>query len=128
MTSFLRWLRLDRSGSRKAVKFSAGEVRFIAEQDGVPEQALKQQWHAILTDHPEIGRAYLAQAIYATSSDPNVVLCLSSTKGADPALVEALAIPFRATFRTDAHLDTAFLTPDQEADVARVCSPFYAAV
>ena len=111
----------------KVQVFSAEELRFVGEQDGVPERQLKAQWQPMLEAHREIARAYLAHISYEHSPEHNVVLCIRSANGADRALVEQLAAPFRTAFGSDAHLDFAFVSEEQEADLIKVCAPFYVA-
>jgi hypothetical protein len=125
MRRFLSRLKPELRGSRKADEFSARELRFLAEQDGIPERALKLQWQPILAAHREIARAYLAQVSYDSLTDATVVLGLFSTAPINPG---ALAVPFHEAFRTDAHLDVVFLSAKQEAEMVKVCAPFYAGV
>ena len=101
------------------------KVRFVCEQDGVPERQLR----ALLT--PEllsrnVERAYLAMVEYLDPNAHEVALCV---RGADDrSLVQAVAGHFANIFGRQAHLDILFLSESQEQDVARVCSPFYRAV
>ena len=121
-----QWLKSGPKSVAPAI-LTVHDFHFHSEQDGPPERELKAKWSKIMQAHPEVRRAYLAQASFDQMPGRNVVLCVSSTKGEDARLVTELVEPFRLAFRTDAHLDVAFLTANQETNVRSVCAPFYEA-
>ena len=102
-------------------------VQFVGEQDGPVEQRVKAAWTPILAATPKVSRAFLVRALYADSSQ-HVVLALCNGGSPDMDLVRALRVPYAAIFSSDCPLDMAFVSAAQEAQIARVCPPFYAVV
>jgi len=99
-----------------------GEVAFVGEQDGPPERELKTE---LVTRLGEAGAGYLAKVQY-TSGEQSVALCLASTPEAAQAdLAKEIGEVFHRMFGASSHLDILFLRPDQERQVAQVCTPFY---
>ena len=96
-------------------------VRFVGEQDGEPELLLKNALVAELRVVPQVKRAYLAQVEYADGV--HVALCLAASD--DRLLVERISSCFAQIFAQEEHLDILFLTPDQETELERVCTPFH---
>ena len=101
------------------------KIRFVCEQDGVPERALKALLAPELLSR-NVERAYLARVEYQDPSAYEVALCVRGAE--DRALVQAIADHFAKVFGRAVHLDTLFLSESQEQELARVCSPFYRAV
>jgi hypothetical protein len=102
-------------------------VEFLGEQDGPPEQALKAMLTADFAERPTVLRAYLARVGFQPGSPSGVALCLVSAKGADTDLVQRIGQRFAGLFASGVPLDILFLSGDQEADLQRVCRPFYVA-
>jgi hypothetical protein len=104
--------------------FNIESVTFVGEQDGDVERELKAEIVAEFTASPSVRRAYLALVRYGESPDVNVALCVFGPPE-DVQLVDACAARFRAMFGPTEHLDTLFLDPQQDSEVARVCKPFF---
>lgn len=100
-------------------------IEFLGEQDGPPERQLKTLLIEGLRQHSTVRRAYLARLGFAPVTTPSVALCLASTAGEDRRLVEICSGIFSSLFNSETALDIVFVSPEQEADLARVCSPFY---
>ena len=101
-----------------------GRVEFLGEQSGHVEDTLKRELLLECVTRPVIQRAYLAQVGFQPGSAPVVALCLLVDRP-DESIVQRAFEIFRRLFAKDAFLDVLFLTPEQDADVARVCRPFY---
>ena len=71
-------------------------------------------------------RAYLARAGFQPTDPASVVLCLIGPDVDSASLLEGVQAAFHTLAPSNVFLDIAFLTAEQEADVARVCPPFYA--
>jgi hypothetical protein len=100
-------------------------LRFVAEQDGEVERALKAKWVSILAEHGGVTRAFLARATSAVVPEPSVTLCICPQSAQAEALVQALARPLHETLGSDQHLDIVFLNATLEAEVSRVARPFF---
>ena len=100
-------------------------VRFVCEQDGVPEQQFKDALIVALQALPAVQKAYLARVDFGDPSAYPVDLCLSASE--DPGAVHAVSAVFGRIFQAKQHLDIVFLTPQQETELARICRPFYIA-
>ena len=101
------------------------QIRFVCEQDGVPERELKALLAPELVSR-NVERAYLARIEYQDPSAYEVALCVRGVE--DLGLVQAVADHFAKLFGRTVHLDTLFLSDAQEQELARVCNPFYRAV
>jgi SseB protein C-terminal domain len=111
---------------QQVMQVQTTSLRFLCEQDGPAERQIKAQWLPILEAEPHIRRAFLVRAQYSDQTE-HVILALSSTGGSDSALMDALRIPYVATFRDDCPLDMAFINEAQQAHIEKVCRPFYTA-
>jgi hypothetical protein len=101
------------------------DIRFVGEQDGRVEQDLKTRWRPILAQSPAAKRAYLALVSYDRAVTFQPALCIKHERGDDRALAEALSVPFHQTFNSSQALDIMFLSPEQEAELSKVCRAFY---
>ena len=52
-----------------------------------------------------------------------MLLCLVAPE--DPAIVAVVGEEFRRIFASSQHMDTLFLTDEQEGEVAKVARPFF---
>ena len=119
------WLRTSQKPSVEERQVPA--LHFVGEQDGKAERDLKAKWIALLSQTPDVKRAFLARAIPAGETTPTVLLCICPQLRDPDELVKRLAVPFRDEFGADQHLDIAFLSAAQEADVSLVAMPFFSA-
>lgn len=105
--------------------FASGGTRFLAEQIGVPENEFKEAIVGLFRSRNRPLRAYLAQVEYGKEKELNVALCIASGSGEDEELASDIALVFRSMFGSHEHLDILFLTDGQEAQLRRVCCPFF---
>jgi hypothetical protein len=113
-----------RKPKRKTEIRTQRTVGFVGEQDGEPERLLKETVVTEFRNAAGLKRAYLARVEYADRV--HVALCLAAPE--NPALVERIGARFTGIFGRHEHLDILFLDPGQEAELQRVCAPFYLAV
>lgn len=111
--------------SRRAVSRRAERVEFLGEQSGPVEDTFKRALFLEFATRPDIRRAYLARVGFQAASEPAVALCILSKRPDDQGIVIRVGDIFRRLFSKDAALDIVFLTEEQDADLARVCRPFY---
>jgi hypothetical protein len=111
---------------RSPSKRNEPRVEFLGEQDGLPERALKAALQSELAQFTEVKWAYLARVGFAPNAQPGVALCLAPLTSNDSAIAQHVGKVFASQFSRDAHLDVIFVSPEQEADLRRVCKPFYA--
>ena len=102
-------------------------VRFLGEQDGAPERALKAIFAAAFRRTPAVRSAYLARVAYGEEPGESVALCVRSTAPEDRALVGRVGAVFAERFAPAEHLDVIFLSEAQEREVAAACPAFYRA-
>lgn len=100
-------------------------ISFLCEQIGKPEQELKHYLLDLFKKNKEVIRAYLVRVKYDSKNDFNVVLCLKMTSKPSENLEEGISNIFAGMFRTDEHLDTLFLSSEEEARLRSICQPFY---
>lgn len=118
----MAWLR--KSKLSNADERYEPRVEFLGEQDGEIERELKSRLVAVFARFPAVRRAYLARVGFQPDAPPVVALCILSDQH-DPAILEAARRQFASLFASGVSRDMLFLTPSQDADVARVCSAFY---
>jgi hypothetical protein len=99
------------------------QVQFLGEQDGPPEQLLKDRLTEFFQRDKSVHRAYLAKVSLGEQS--GVALCLKTQFGADRGLAEKIGAIFGMVFNAHEHLDIMFLSDEQESELAKVCSPFF---
>lgn len=102
-----------------------GKVEFLGAQAGSVEDTLKRDLILEFATRPAIRRAYLAKVCFPPQNEPSVALCIVSAQPDDMSIVMRVGEIVRRRFAQDAALDVLFLSADQEADVSRVCPPFY---
>jgi len=100
------------------------KFQFLGEQDGPPERLLKDKLADLFRPDAGVQAAYLARVRYGDEEEVNVALAVRAVKP-ETRLVQEVGGIFASLFRTDAHLDTVFLTPEQEFQLAKVCKPFF---
>jgi hypothetical protein len=108
-------------------KFYAKEVRFLSEQNGIPEHLLKNKLAEFFQRDGSVSRSYLARIDYGEGKNTGVVLGLRTQFGPDRGMVEKVGAIFAVVFNSKEHLDIMFLTDGEEAELARVCKPFFSA-
>ena len=123
----MNWLKKTLRRSTIAETRAERDIRFLGEQDGLPEQEIKARWKPILASFPDILRAYLAIVSFDGSQTYQVALCIRSRTSDDLRLVDALAQPFREMFNNATPLDIMFLNETEEEQVKSVCRAFYQA-
>jgi len=111
--------------SRRALQRRDEKADFLGERSGIVENTLKRELILEFATRPDIRRGYLASARFQSQTEPSLVLGIVSSRPDDQSLVMRVGEIFRRQFPKDASLDILFLTPEQEADLARVCRPFY---
>lgn len=117
----MKWFK---SNSKKSEEFRIPGIRFLGEQDGSPERELKAQLTEIFRGNRKINCAYLARVEYDKKS-PAVALCLGFPLEPDRVLAERVGDIFASLFGRHEHLDIVFLCETQEAQLLRVCKPFF---
>lgn len=106
----------------------ARQIRFLHEQDGVPEKELKTRLSECFKHERCVKTAYLVKVEYDGSNAYNVALCLNASQGSDKALVNKVHSIFASMFGYHEHLDIVFLSTEQEDEVAGVCQPFFGVI
>jgi hypothetical protein len=118
-------MRVSDRSSKEPRAMPVSGIRFLREQDGKPERALKDRLVESFKQRDEVLGAYLAQV---RLSDQSVVaLCLKTRHGPDPNIVREVGAIFGGLFVTQEHLDVLFLNETQESALRNVCIPFYVA-
>ena len=121
----MRWFK--RTLSRPSQELKPPIIKFVGEQDGSSERELKDRFVEQFRGNATVLRAYLARADYGDAAGPHVTLCVRSAVAKDKALVGRVADIFAALFGSHEHLDILLIRDDQEAELRRVCKPFYEA-
>lgn len=111
--------------SRRAAQRREGKVDFLGEQSGSVEDTLKRELILEFATRPDIVRAYLATVSFPPQTESSAALCVVSRRPDDRSLVLRVGEIFRRRFSKEAALDILFLTAEQEAEIARLCPPFY---
>jgi len=115
----------DNSPPKKHEEIIARKIRFLGEQDGSPEQFLKNKLAEFFRRDGSVSRSYLAKIDYGEGKNAGVVLGLRTQFGPDKGMVEKIGAIFAFVFNAKEHLDIMFLTDSQEAELSKVCKPFF---
>jgi len=99
-------------------------LRFLGEQDGVPERELKERLSTLFSENGIVQKAYLARVKYEDSTEA-VALCVSSHYGAIETTVQRVGSIFAEMFGPQEHLDIIVLEESQEAELALCCPSFF---
>lgn len=120
-------MRLPFLGKRResAKAWTAPRIQFLHEQDGPRERELKSKLSEFFAQRHEILRAYLARVVYEDPSALEVALCLEYSGADEPGTVRDLDQLFARLVPANVHLDVLFLTDALEAELLKVCNPFY---
>lgn len=110
---------------KKVGQFIPSEIKFLGEQDGVPERKLKTHLAELFSGMDYVIRAYLVRVDYNDSNEFDVALCIRTEEDSSHNLSDAINEIFANMFRTDEHLDVLYLTEEREIDLSTVCPPFF---
>jgi SseB protein C-terminal domain len=115
--------RLTQVDDFKLIEVPATRLRFFAEQTGEIERLLTDALKELFRQKKTVVSAYLARA--AVDGSPTVVLALRTLHGYDERLLREVQRTFAGIFNESQHLDILFISSDQEADLGRICRPFF---
>lgn len=101
------------------------KLTFLCEQDGSPEQELKNVFHAYFSENSGVIKAFLTLVAYNNLPEHNVALCLVAPTANKEKIVQNVSKLFRNMFGADQLLDILFLDKKQEKDAEKVCKPFF---
>ncbi len=121
----MKWLKHLFGRSKLAETHVEADIQFLGEQDGEPERGMKTRWTPILARRASVQRAYLAIVSFDRAVTYNPALCIRSSGGEDPILIDKLAAAFKQVFAGGQMLDIMFVSTEQEDRLRRVCRPFY---
>ena len=99
-------------------------MRFVGEQDGQPERLLKDRLAELFRQYKTISAAYLARADIGNGLI-TVILALRAESSPDQRVIEKVGSFFASIFAREEHLDIFFISEAQEAELTKVCSPFF---
>jgi len=107
-------------------QFATPGIRFLGEQDGPAERRLKEALAVVLGLDPSLIRAYLARVL-CDGKTAGVILGLLTSDEEDSEKIAAQAGKTSAAmFNARAQIDIVFLNHAQDAEIAKVCPPFFA--
>ena len=106
-------------------QFTPSEIRFLGEQDGVPERKLKTLLTELFRGIDCVIRAYLVRVDYHDSNEFDVALCIRTEEDPSHNLSDGIDAIFSDMFRTGEHLDVLYLTEEREIELAMICPPFF---
>jgi hypothetical protein len=103
-----------------------GGVVFLREQDGAPEQDLKQELVNLFQQRSDVNAAYLVTVSYQGRPEPSIALCITGVPGTSRAeIANAVSTIFARMFVVQEHLDIMFPSGVQEAQLEQVATPFF---
>lgn len=106
-------------------EFPTPDITFVGEQDGPAERRLKEALAVVLGLGPSVRRAYLAR-VRTDGATAGVMLALLTDDAEDSEkLVAQAGKTFAALFNAKASLDVIFLDGRKDAEIRKVCAPFF---
>ena len=112
-------------GKRISYRVPSEKMRFICEQDGLPERGLKKEFSELFTRDKGIERAYLVRIAIENSDEYLVALCLSIDSGRKLSRVRKVSKIFSKMFSANQHIEIMFLDEKVETKLVGLCNPFY---
>jgi hypothetical protein len=106
-------------------QISPNEIKFLGEQDGVPERKLKTHLTGLFLSFSSVTRAYLVRISYGNPAEFNVALCIRAESEPPCDITDEINRIYADMFRTDEHLDVLFLNEKREFALSKVCTPFF---
>ena len=107
-------------------EFTTPDITFVGEQDGPAERRLKEALGVVLGLDRTVIRAYLASVLYDGKISGVMLALLTDEEQDSEKLVAQAGRTFAALFNTRANLDIIFLSAEKNAEISKVCPPFYA--
>jgi hypothetical protein len=111
--------------SRRASQRREGPVEFLGEQNGEVVETLRRELLIEFVTRPDIQRAYLARVGFPPGDETSAALCVVSARPDDRSLIVRIGEILRRRFGKEPALEVLFIGAEQEAQLARVCAPFY---
>jgi SseB protein C-terminal domain len=118
-------MSLFKPPARRPQEILVRQIRFLGEQDGPPERLLKDKLKEIFVCDRKVTNAYLARVDFGDRQPVSVVLALRMQPSHDRVIAEKVASVFASIFSAAVHLDIMYLTEREEAELSRVCNPFF---
>jgi hypothetical protein len=106
-------------------EFTTPDITFLGEQDGPAERRLKEALGVVLGLDRSVIRAYLAR-VHHDGKTSGVLALLTNDEQDSEKLVAQAGKTFAALFNTRENLDIIFLSEEKDAEIRKVCPPFYA--
>lgn len=100
------------------------KIRYLREQDGVPERIFKAKLTRQFALTSEVERAYLLRA-ELDGRMPAIVLALRGDSAQEERIATLLSTVFMGLFQADQKLQTRFINGDEEAQIVGLCRPFF---
>jgi hypothetical protein len=125
MFHFLKRLFRGPAPPHEIVKVRPAFIRFLHEQDGPRERKLKDVLIQFFEAEKVIHKAFLARLDIGDSAGITVGLCLKASPLPDESFVDRVEKLFLDVLGEGGFLHVLFLRDDQEAELMRVCKPFY---
>ena len=116
---------MHNSSQEGGKEITVSGLRFLGEQDGPPERLVKHRLTDLFSMDPNILRAYFARVTFVGTDEVSVALGLRTQSGPDTEIVKTVGIVFGSVFNAREHLDIVFLSDGQEAELKKVCKPFF---
>jgi hypothetical protein len=107
-------------------EFATPDITFLGEQDGTAERRLKEALGVLLGLDRSVIRAYLARVLYDGKASGVMLALLTDDEEDSAKLVAQAGKTFAALFNTRENLDVIFLCEEKDAEISKVCPPFYA--
>jgi hypothetical protein len=107
-------------------EFTTPDITFLGEQDGPAERRLKEALGVVLGLDRTVIRAYLARVLHDGRTSGVMLALLTNEEEDSEKLAAQAGRTFAALFITRENLDIIFLSEDKDAEIRKVCPPFYA--
>jgi len=104
--------------------FQKQTIEFVGEQEGFPEEELKNSLYKYCSTDRSIKSGYLAKVRYSIS-DESVALCLRTGPANKQRIASSIGEIFTQVFRSDQHLDIIYVSKGQEKELKKACAAFY---
>lgn len=111
--------------SETVIFLDAKAIHFLGDLEGAREEAFKKQTASLFHQCGNVKVAYLAR-LFGQNVPTTAALCLVTKPNFEKTMIQAVGKIFAELFDLQESFNVVFLNSDQDADLAKVCKPFYA--
>lgn len=113
------------NNKKKIEQIHVSKIRFLSEQDGIPERELKNKFIEYFKKTNNVMKAYLVRVNYIDLNTVSVALCIKTIIDPKYKFIKDIGKIFSCMFGNRENLDIIILNPKQDIEISMNCTPFF---